>query len=423
MKTKRRGVRRFVALATVTAMLAGGAAFADEVVNDVPPDVETNIKTARVTEGASLAVNYAIEDTGPAQCDANTAGVSVVIVVPAGVTASPSSLSWSQADCTAEAERSVTFTGAAAGTYGITHVITWTPLPGSSRTMENSADFTLIVEPAGVVPTLDPVVTPAAPDGEAGWYVSDVSIDWGIAGDPFPTIVDGCRTGPFTEDGEYSETCTVENSFGSASETVNFKLDKTPPTVEFVGGPEDGASYVFGAVPSAPTCDAFDALSGLDGACSVTGYGTTVGPHTLTATATDMAGNIGTVTRTYSVTAWDLFGFKSPVRMEAENVMKGGRTVPLKFEVFAGDTEITSTADVQSFRVFKIACGTTEVLSDNAITDSETTTGKTQFRYDMDEGQFIHNWQTPKVSTTTCYRVEMETRDGSSIEAFFKLTR
>ena len=47
---------------------------------------------------------------------------------------------------------------------------------------------------------------------------------------------------------------------------------------------------MFGAVPAAPTCTGTDQLSGPAG-CPVTGYSTAVGTHTLTATATDLAGN------------------------------------------------------------------------------------------------------------------------------------
>jgi hypothetical protein len=37
--------------------------------------------------------------------------------------------------------------------------------------------------------------------------------------------------------------------------------------------------------------------------------------------------------------------------------------------------------------------------------------------------QWIQNWATPKVSQTTCYRTWVTFADGSSLEAFFQLTK
>ena len=51
----------------------------------------------------------------------------------------------------------------------------------------------------------------------------------------------------------------------------------------------------------------------------------------------DKAGNTTTVSRTYTVQKWTLKGFYPPVDMNGVvNTVKGGSTVPLKFEVFAG---------------------------------------------------------------------------------------
>ena len=53
----------------------------------------------------------------------------------------------------------------------------------------------------------------------------------------------------------------------------------------------------------------------------------------MTATADDVAGNETTATRSYTVLAWTLTGFYQPVDMNnVVNTVKGGSTVPLKFE-------------------------------------------------------------------------------------------
>ncbi len=203
---------------------------------------------------------------------------------------------------------------------------------------------------------------------------------------------------------------------GSATWTVTVR-DTTAPTITWVGGPADGASYVFGSAPPAGTCTAFDLVS-LGVVCTVTGYSTAVGTHTLTATATDGAGNTTTVHRSYAVTAWTLGGFYQPVDMNGVwNVVKNGSTVPLKFEVFAGSTELTSTSAIAGFTVKGVACPNASAVTDDI---ELTTTGGTSLRYDATAGQFIQNWQTPK-KPGACYQVTMTTADGSSLSALFKL--
>jgi hypothetical protein len=274
-------------------------------------------------------------------------------------------------------------------------------------------------------PTVDYTLDPADPDGDEGWYRSDVTLTWIITGTS-PTL-EGCVDQNITADQALTEySCAATNSAGSDIKKVSIKRDATAPhNVEFVGDIAADGSYYFGQVPAAPTCTADDNLSGV-ALCVVTGYEDTVGTHGLTATATDNAGNQTAVTRSYTVLGWTLSNFGNPVTSggEVENVMKGGRTVPLKFTIKAGTTELTSTTAVKSFRAVGVACVANGGVPQDILMDSETATaGNTSLRYDTVEGQFIQNWKTPKVSQDTCYRVELETQDGSKIEARFRLTK
>jgi hypothetical protein len=195
-------------------------------------------------------------------------------------------------------------------------------------------------------------------------------------------------------------------------------IDKTAPTVTLIGGPTDGGTYTFGFVPTAPTCSASDALSGLDGSCSVSGYSTAVGSHTVTASATDKAGNPAGTSATYTVRAWSLKGFYAPVDMNGVyNVVRSGNRVALKFEVFAGPKELSDTSVVESFTAAAAAC---PAGIGGAIEETASATGDTALRYDTASGQFIYKWQTPR-QAGACYRVTMMTRDGSSLVAFFRL--
>ena len=187
-----------------------------------------------------------------------------------------------------------------------------------------------------------------------------------------------------------------------------------------MGSIANGTTYYWGFVPAAPTCTATDALSGLD-SCGVSGYATTIGTHTLTATATDHAGNQTTVQIVYTVAAWTMRGFYQPVDMDTAttrvmNTVKNGSTVPLKFEMFAGTTELTDPAFVQSLAAKQLNC-----TSGSVIDDIETTaTGGTALRYDTTGGQFIYNWKTPN-SKGVCLDVTVMAADGTAIKAHFQL--
>lgn len=217
-------------------------------------------------------------------------------------------------------------------------------------------------------------------------------------------------------------TCTTSNVGGQDYLKIDglafsaIVIDGTSPTISFVGGINNGDSFLFGSVPAAPTCDATDDLSSVDGSCTVTGYSSSLGDHTLTATAKDGSGNVGTATLTYHVLPWIISGFYSPVDMGSIiNTVKAGGTVPLKFEVFKGTTELTDTS-IATLSQKQVTCVSGATLSDIAI----VATGETSLRYDATSGQFIYNWKTLK-SSSNCYDVTLTTSDGSSITAHFKL--
>lgn len=273
-----------------------------------------------------------------------------------------------------------------------------------------------------IVDTTDPTITfvsrtPAA--NAQGWNNTDVTVAWSCS-DNVGVQAATVSTTVSTEGADQSATGTCTDVAGNtASDTVaGISIDKTDPGITWNGGPADGATYYYGQVPAAPTCTATDALSGAKD-CAVTGYGTAVGTHTMTAKAHDNAGNQTTETRTFTVKAWTLNGFFQPVDMgdDVWNTVKGGSTVPLKFRVFAGSTQLTDTAVVDSFTVKGVACPVSGSVTDDV---ELTTTGGTTLRYDANGGQFIQNWQTPK-KAGACYQVTMTTVDGSAISANFKL--
>lgn len=125
---------------------------------------------------------------------------------------------------------------------------------------------------------------------------------------------------------------------------------------------------------------------------------------------------------TFQIIAWTIRGFYNPVDMSTSsttvwNTVKNGSTVPLKFEVFAGATELMDVAVIESFTQTKVNCSS-EASIESPV--EVTSTGGTTLRYDSTGGQFIQNWQTPKLAGT-CWKVTMTTDDHSSVIAWFKL--
>jgi hypothetical protein len=258
-----------------------------------------------------------------------------------------------------------------------------------------------------------------------GWYSTNATVHFTCAdpgGSGIPSGACPADQVLTSEEALVSSTAQmVSDNAGNtsdASNVVTVKIDKTKPTIALVGGPAGGSSSYFGSVPVSPTCTASDALSGLDGTCTVSGYSTLVGPHTVTATATDKAGNTNSASLTYTVLAWTMLGFYQPTDMAGiVNTVKNGSTVPLKFEIFAGPTELTNTS-----AVLQPLKATVSNCSGAPTDDIElVATGATSLRYDTTAGQFFYNWQTPK-SAGTCYVVTVAAADGvTKITANFKL--
>jgi hypothetical protein len=268
-------------------------------------------------------------------------------------------------------------------------------------------------------PTLDGAAT-SGPNG-AGWYKGNVTVEW-TANDALSGIDLATKPSDSVVTGEGKDLGTGEVSvfdMAGNEKTASkggFNIDRTAPGIAWDSAIKDGDRSVFGSVPAEPTCTATDDLSGPKN-CEVTGYSTAVGTHTLTATAHDTAGNEKVESLSYTVDPWTLKGFYQPVDMgdNVVNTIKGGSTVPLKFEVFAGPTELTSVNVIKpSFA--KVSCDANAKADDVEV----TATGGTSLRYDSVAGQFVYNWQTPKAAGS-CYTVTMTTQDGSKLEAQFKL--
>ncbi|HJP89346.1 MAG TPA: PxKF domain-containing protein [Candidatus Limnocylindrales bacterium] len=266
-------------------------------------------------------------------------------------------------------------------------------------------------------PTISASVSPAA--ASTGWWNASTGA---------PTAAYLC-----SDDGSGVASCSPAHVFGQgsgqsatgfavdvagngASATVsNVRVDLTAPgSIAFTGGGlTNGGSYVFGSVPAGPfACTASDAVSGL-ASCVVSGYSTVVGPHTITAVATDVAGNSASTTLSYTVLPWTLVGF-SGASMTSMNQAKAGSSVNLKFQVFAGSVEQTSLAAVAAFTQTQISCSTLVAIGP---TTSALASPAASLKF---ASQFQAKWDPPSTANT-CWQVAIVTADGSSLRANFQL--
>jgi hypothetical protein len=272
-----------------------------------------------------------------------------------------------------------------------------------------------------VVDTTPPVVT--VPDditeeatGPSGAVVTFTASAEDIVDDPLTPTCDPVSGSTFPLGGT-EVTCSATDAAGntgSASFNVTV-VDTTPPdltlpsNIEVLATGPDGAVVNF----SATATDLVDGTVAV--ICSpASGSLFPIGTTTVNCSATDAAGNAASGSFTVKVKL-SLYGFYQPVDMDKLNTVKGGSTVPLKFEIFAGDTELTDTSYVQSLEAQKVTCDAG--LPEDTI--EMTATGNTSLRYDGIAGQFIYNWQTPK-GAGICYLVTMTTIDGSTLVANFK---
>jgi hypothetical protein len=198
--------------------------------------------------------------------------------------------------------------------------------------------------------------------------------------------------------------------------------DTTPPALNLPANITKEATGISGAVVTYST-SATDLVDGSVAVSCSPASGSTFAPGVTTVycSATDAADNTASGSFTVIVT-FTTKGFYQPVDMTPPssaiiwNTVKNGSTVPLKFEVFAGFTELTDTAVVnQPLKATGVTCagGTTDDIE-------LVSTGGTSLRYDTTGGQFTYNWQTPKKSGA-CYLVAVSMIDGSSLSAYFRL--
>ena len=276
-----------------------------------------------------------------------------------------------------------------------------------------------------VVDTTPPAIAPAAgvdaeatgPDGAVVRFATPAAEDLVDGAGPVHCTPAAGGTFPV---GATTVTCTATDAAGNtAGTTIRVTVrDTTAPSLVL---PADMLVTATGA-DGAPVTFRPGATDVVDGSVPVTctpasGSTLAIGTTEVSCSATDRAGN--TARGSFQVTVRrTIRGLYQPVDMNRVlNTVKGGSTVPVKFEIFAGGAEATATSIVAPISVRQYNCD--PGATPDAI--EVTAAGNTSLRYDTTAGQYVYNWQTPKTKGV-CYQVGIATTDGATVIAQFKTT-
>ena len=103
------------------------------------------------------------------------------------------------------------------------------------------------------------------------------------------------------------------------------------------------------------------------------------------------------------------------------NSGKAGRTYPVKWQCRAADgSYVRDLGTVQASGSQEMPCASLSYDSSDPLEVS--TSGSSVLRYDLQDEQFVFNWQTPRLSGTHCYVFVLILSDGSTHSALFRLS-
>ncbi|AJY74277.1 OmpL47-type beta-barrel domain-containing protein [Paenibacillus beijingensis] len=200
--------------------------------------------------------------------------------------------------------------------------IEWGSGIGSSK--QSSLFKPVIIHADVTAPTTTSSVSPAAPDGQNGWYVHGVTVSLDAADDRSGVAesvysLDGgtawqVYTGavPFDQDGTYSFSYRSTDLAGNveAAHTIGFNMDATAPVIDVTAPAESSYSDAGDLTPQYTVTDPLSGVDAqkttatLDGGIVAPGttiplYSLPLGSHTFTVNASDLAGNTQQKTVTF----------------------------------------------------------------------------------------------------------------------------
>jgi len=298
-------VRRVcAALVAVLLVLMGGTAYADNIVNDVAASGPTTITLSGGT--ASTTMKYYVHEAGGCDVSPSNPATYRINVAGTGVTPSPTQVTFTTCDGTVR--QTVTF---AATTVG-SREVTLSRVAGPTLN-ESPAKFTLVVN----APTNTAPVVAVAGVGDGALY------EHGAVPAPTCTVTDAedanpsatpsvtAVAGPLAAYGLGSRTATCSYTDGggitrTASATYTI-VDTAKPILNTPGDQVLEATGPGGSPATWTVTGSDNVALASPASCSPTsGQTFALGQHTVTCSATDVAGN--TRTGTFTVTVRDTTG-------------------------------------------------------------------------------------------------------------------
>lgn len=216
----------------------------------------------------------------------------------------------------------------------------------------------------------------------------------------------------------------VSDAAGNSNPGIDagpFMIDSVAPALSPTVSPNP--VVLNGSATGSP--NATDTVSGVASSSCAAVVTSSVGPHTVSCTATDVAGNTQTADASYSV-IYAPFGtlncfsgtghqILQPINLDGTSVFKQGSTVPAKFRVCdANGNSIGTAGVVSSFKLTGIISGLITDVMDAAV---DSTTPDIAFRWSATDQQWIYNISTknsPFVKNKT-YIFLITLNDGSTI--------
>lgn len=162
-----------------------------------------------------------------------------------------------------------------------------------------------VVFPALPQDVTPPVITPTVTGtlGNNDWYTSDVGISWNVTDhESAISATSGCDASTLSVDSnDATYTCKATSAGGTSSNSVTVKRDATAPVIAYAG---NNGTYTVDQQVNI-TCSATDAMSGIASSncpgASGPAYSFGVGTQTLSASASDNAGNGSSASTQFTV--------------------------------------------------------------------------------------------------------------------------
>lgn len=448
---------------TVSAGAIAGAASADIVTNDVAIGGGSGGRRV-ITEGQASPVEYRIKSTSA--CDATSASPATVTVrVPTGVSATPSSLTFTSCDTS----QTVTFRAPVgvheiptvsvsdqAGDYNVaaTAFRLVVDADGDGDATADAADNCPSVAnpdqadadgdgvgdacqssppPANTPPVLvldsDQVVGGLVEGNVTGGAdVRFTAVATDAEDGPLPAVCTASSGAFFALGGPHSIECTAEDTGGlTARAALGFAVrDTTAPTltvpadISQTARSASGNRVDFTGLTAADIVDADPTITCIDeaSASAVSSGATLLGTHVIACRAADDTGNVSQPGRFTVRVLFDFQGFFQPIDVNVRNSMRAGSTAPVKFRLGNGSGGHLSDLGA----VVMGQTGSRSMVCTGGADDAleEYATGSTALRYDATAAQYIFNWQSPRLPGT-CQRVKIVLADGTFRTADFNL--